>query len=136
MQVNPYLTFNGQCEAAFKFYEQVLNGKIIFSMTHGQSPMAASVGPDWQGKIMHTTLAVGDRLIQGSDAPGAHFSKPAGFSLSITTKDPAEAERLFNALAENGTVKMPLQKTFWAERFGMFIDQFDIPWMINCEPAS
>ncbi len=136
MTIHPYLVFNGQCEAAFKRYEQVLNGKITFSMTHGESPMAASVGPDWQGKIMHATVAIGDQLIQGSDAPPAHYSKPAGFSLSVATRDPAEAERLFNALAEGGTIKMPLQKTFWAERFGMLVDRFDIPWMVNCESAG
>ncbi len=136
MQVNPYLNFNGQCEAAFKLYEQVLGGRITFKMTHGESPMADSVGPDWQSKIMHATLAVGNQLIQGSDAPGAHYAKPAGFALSISTKDPAEAEKLFNGLAQNGTVTMPLQKMFWAERFGMLTDQFGIPWMINCEPAA
>ncbi len=136
MQINPYLTFNGHCEAAFQLYERVLNGKIIFKMTHGESPMAASVGPDWQGKIMHATLAIGDRMLQGSDAPPSFYSKPGGFSLSINANDPAAAEKIFNALAENGTVKMPLQKTFWAERFGMLTDQFDIPWMINCETGT
>ena len=136
MQINPYLNFNGQCEAAFQLYERVLGGKITFKMTHGESPMAGTVPPDWQGKIMHATLDLGDRILQGSDASPEHFSKPHGFCLSIGTKDPAEAERLFTALSENGTVQMPLQETFWASRFGMLRDQFDIPWMVNCEPAS
>ena len=133
MQVNPYLHFNGNCEAAFNRYAELFGGKITFKMTHGESPMAANVGPDWQGKIMHATLAVGDTTIQGMDAPSTRYSTPAGFSLSITTKDPVEAEKLFNALSEGGMVKMPLQKTFWARSFGMLVDPFGIPWMINCE---
>jgi len=133
MQTDPYLHFNGTCEAAFKLYEKVLGGNITFSMTHGDSPMADKVPPDWKGKIMHSTLTIGNRLIQGMDAPPSHYSKPQGFSMSISTKDPAEAEKLFNALSENGSVTMPLEKTFWAARFGMLTDQFGIPRMINCE---
>lgn len=136
MQINPYLAFNGNCETAFNRYAQILGGTITFKMTHGESPMADSVGPDWQGKIMHATLSVGDRLLQGSDMQPQHFSKPHGFCLSISTKDPAEAEELFNALAEGGSVQMPLAETFWSPRFGMLTDQFGIPWMINCEPAA
>lgn len=136
MQINPYLNFNGQCEAAFNLYAKTLGGKITFKMTHGESPLADSVPADWQGKIMHATLDLGDRMIQGSDATPEHFSKPHGFCLSISTKDPAEAERLFTALSEDGTVEMPLQETFWASRFGMLRDQFGIPWMVNCEAAS
>ena len=133
MQINPYLNFNGNCEAAFNLYERVLGGKIVFKMTHGESPMAASVGPDWQNKIMHASLAIGDRIIQGSDLPPQHYSKPGGYRVAIDTKDPAEAERVFSALSEGGSVQMPLQETFWAPRFGMFTDQFGTPWMINCE---
>ena len=136
MQLNPYLNFNGTCEAAFNLYAKIFGGKILFKMTHGESPMASSAPPDWQGKIMHATVALGDRMLQGMDAPPVHYSKPAGFSLAISVKDPAEAERLFNALAEGGTVQMPLQKTFWAESFGMLVDQFNVPWMINCESAT
>lgn len=136
MQVNPYLNFDGQCEAAFNLYERVLGGKIIFKMTHGESPMADRVGPDWQGKIMHATLAVGDRLIQGMDAPAQHYSKPQGFSLAISTKDPTEAEKIFSALSQGGSVQMPLQQTFWASKFGMLTDPFGISWMINCEQAA
>ena len=71
-----------------------------------------------------------------SDAPPDHYRKPQGFSVSLNLSDPAEAERIFQALAENGTVQMPLQQTFWAARFGMLIDQFGIPWMINCDQAA
>ncbi|HEV3112270.1 MAG TPA: VOC family protein [Candidatus Binataceae bacterium] len=136
MELNPYLSFNGKCEAAFKFYEKCLGGKIIMMMTHGQSPMKDQTPADWQDKIMHARMTVGDRVLMGADAPPQYYSKPQGFSVSLSVTDPADAERKFNALAENGTVQMPLQQTFWAVRFGVLIDQFGIPWMINCEQAA
>jgi PhnB protein len=135
MQLNPYLVFNGQCEAAFKFYERCLGGKIEMMMTHGDSPMAEQVPPEWRNKVMHVRLALSDKVLMGSDAPPDRYEQPKGFSVSVGVDKPTEAERIFNALAQNGTVQMPLQKTFWAERFGMLVDQFGIPWMVNCEPA-
>ena len=133
MPLNPYLNFNGQCEAAFNLYEKVLGGKIEFKMTHGESPMADKVSADWQKKIMHATLKVGNNVLMGSDAPPEYYQKPQGFSVSYSTAKPEDAERIFKALSEKGSVQMPLQQTFWAKRFGMFTDQFGIPWMINCE---
>ena len=133
MRLGPYLTFNGQCEEAFKFYEKLLGAKITFIMTHEGSPMAGSVPPEWGKKIMHATLAVGDQLLQASDAPPAHYERPQGFCVTLGIKEPAEAERIYNALAEGGTVKMPLQETFWALKFATFVDRFGIPWIINCE---
>jgi PhnB protein len=136
MQLNPYLLFNGQCEAAFKFYEQCLGGKIVTMQTHGDSPMAQHVSPEWHDKILHVHLTVGDNVLMGSDAPPGHYDQPKGFSVSIALNDPTEAERIFNALAENGTVQMPFQETFWAARFGMLVDRFGIPWIVNCERAA
>ncbi len=136
MKLTNYLNFNGQCEAAFHFYESCLGGKISYMMTHGESPMADQVSPEWHGKIMHASLLVGDQTLMGSDVPPKHYQRPAGMYVSLGIETPAEAERLFHALAENGTIQMPIQKTFWSERFGMLIDQFGIPWMINCEQAS
>ena len=136
LQLNPYLIFNGQCEAAFKFYEKCLGGKIEATMTHGDSPMSQQVPEEWRKKIMHARMTVGDVVLMGSDAPPDHYQAPQGFSLSIGTKDPAEAERIFNELAQNGKVQMPLQKTFWAVRFGMVVDRFGIPWLVNCEQAA
>ena len=133
MQLNPYLTFNGECEAAFKFYEQCLGGKIEAIMTHAGTPAAEHVPPEWRNKILHARLVVNGEVLMGSDAPPEHYEKPQGFSVSLQTKDPADAERIFHALAQNGKVKMPLQKTFWAARFGMLVDRFGTPWMINCE---
>jgi PhnB protein len=136
MELNPYLSFNGQCEAAFKFYEQCLGGKIAFVMTYGESPMADKVPSDWGKKILHMRLMVGDEVLMGADAPPEHYEEPRGFSVTLGMDDPADAERIFHALAKNGTVSMPIQKTFWAQRFGMVVDQFGIPWMINCEEAD
>lgn len=136
MQLNPYLTFDGQCAAAFKFYERNLGGKIEMMMTHGDSPMAEQVSADWRDKIMHARLNLGDRILMGSDAPPDRREAIQGFSMSLSVDSPAEAERVFQALSENGSVRMPLQETFWALRFGMLVDQFGIPWMVNCEKPS
>lgn len=137
MRLDTHLNFNGTCEAAFEFYVKVLGGQILFKMTHGESPMADQFSPDWQNKIMHATLMVGDRIIMGSDAPPGHYKSAQGMSLSISLPDPVEAARIFHALAESGTVQLPIQKTFWSTNFGMLTDQFGIPWMLNCEqPAS
>jgi PhnB protein len=136
MQLNPYLSFNGQCEAAFKLYEQCLGGKIVAMLTYGESPMAEQVPSEWRNKIMHTCLLVGNEVLMGSDSPPEHYEETKGFSVQIAINDPVEAERIFQALAENGTVRMPIQETFWAIRFGMLIDEFGIPWMINCEQAA
>jgi PhnB protein len=136
MQLNPYLTFAGDCETAFKFYERCLGGKIEAMMPHEGSPAAAHVPETWRNKIMHARLSIGDTVLMGSDAPPDRYQKPQGFSVTLGIDDPAEAERVFNALSENGTVHMPIQETFWALRFGMFVDRFGIPWMINCEKAA
>jgi len=136
MQFNPYLTFNGQCEAAFKFYERALGGKIEVMMTHEGSPMEDQVPSEWRKKILHARLLVGDGILMGSDAPPGRYEKPQGFSVSVHIATTAEAERVFGALAEKGQVQMPLQQTFWAARFGMLVDQFGTPWMINCEGAA
>jgi PhnB protein len=136
MQLNSYLLFNGQCEAAFKFYEQCLGGKIVGIMTYGDSRRSQQAAPEWRSKIIHARLAVGDEDLMGSDAPPERYDLPKGFSVSISVKEPAEAERLFQELAKNGNVQMPIQKTFWSVRFGMLVDQSGIPWMINCEQAA
>jgi PhnB protein len=132
MQLNAYLNFSGQCAAAFKFYESCLGGKIAFMMTYGDSPLAAQTPPEQLDAILHATLHVGDAVLMGADAPPEHFQTPQGFSVTIAIDDPLEADRIFEALAENGTIRMPIQQTFWATRFGMLVDQFGIPWMINC----
>jgi PhnB protein len=136
MQLNPHLSFSGQCEEAFKFYEQSIGGKIEFIMTYGDSPVAAQAPPGWAEKVMHATIRVAGQTLMGGDAPPDHFQKPQGFALAISLNDAAEAERMFNQLAEGGSVQMRLEKTFWAERFGMLTDRFGVPWMINCAKPS
>jgi PhnB protein len=133
MQLNPYLVFNGQCEAAFKFYAKCLGGKIEAMMTHAGTPAAEHVPPEWRDKILHARMVVGDAALMASDAPPDRYQKPQGFSVSIQINNRTEAERIFRALSENGTVQMPFEQTFWASGFGMCVDQFGIPWMVNCE---
>ena len=131
MHLNPYLYFNGHCEAAFRFYEKCLNGKIAFMMTYEGSPMADQAPRGWEKKILHGTLNVGEMILQGADSPQQEIAK--GFSLAVSMDTPADAERTFHALAENGKIQLPIQETFWAVRFGMIIDQFGMPWMVSCE---
>ncbi|HEU5335757.1 MAG TPA: VOC family protein [Terriglobales bacterium] len=133
MQLNPYLHFNGRCEEAFKLYEKVLGGKIAVMLPHEDTPAANHVPPEWKKKIMHARLNIGDQVLMASDAPPGHYHQPQGFTVNISVKDPADAERIFKALADKGKITMPMDKTFWAQRFGMLVDQFGIPWMVNCE---
>jgi PhnB protein len=130
------LSFDGQCEAAFQFYERCLNGKIAFMLRWGESPMAKDAPAEWSEKILHATLVIGDTTLLGSDAFPGSYESPRGFSILLGLHDASKAERLFGALAENGTVRMPLQETFWAHRFGVLTDQFGIPWDINCEKSE
>ena len=136
MQINPYLNFNGQCEEAFKFYEQVLNGKIAFMTTWGEMPDAAQLPAEAHKMIMHATLTVGDQTLLGADSPPGSYQPPQGVNVAIHHKETAECKRIFEALAADGKVQMPFQKTFWSAGFGMCVDRFGVPWMINseCEP--
>jgi PhnB protein len=133
MKLNPEiaLVFDGQCEAAFRLYEQCMNGTITYMLKWGDSPMAADAPPGWESKICHATLKIGDTAMSGSDQP--LYRRPQGFSLTLQMDDPAAAERIFQALAENGDVQTPMQETFWARRFGSVVDRFGIPWAVNCE---
>lgn len=136
MQINAYLSFNGNCEEAFQFYEKLLGGKIEALFLHEGSPAASHVPPEWLKKVMHARLTAGNAILMGSDVPPGQYKQPHGYSISIAVDTVAEAERIFNALAENGAVHMPLGETFWAERFGMLTDRFGIPWMLNCYRAG
>lgn len=133
MNIVPYLWFNGTCAEAFRFYEKVLGGKIVDMMPHRGTPMSGDVPADWQDKIMHAMMKVGDAVLMASDVPPAHYQPPQGLSVSLHIKTPEEADRVFAALAEGGTITMPIEKTFWTERFGMLVDRFGTPWMINCD---
>ena len=136
MQSNTYLFFDGECQAAFKFYEQCLGGKIDEMMTYGDAPLSEEIPSEQRDRIMHANLTVGGMVLMGSDTPPDGFKKPQGFSVNLQFDDLVEAERIFQKLAENGTVKMPFQETFWSTRFGMLVDRFGTPWMINVQPAT
>ena len=131
MKLNPYLAFNGQCREAFEFYERTLGGRLSFIQTFGESPMASSVPAEAHDRVMHATLQIGDQVLQGADTPPGQFATPSGFCVATHFDEPAEGERVFSALAQNGTVQMPFQATFWAKGFGMLTDQFGTPWIVN-----
>ena len=136
MQLSPYLHFNGQCETAFRFYERCLGGKIDALLKDGDAPMPEPVPENWRNAILHASLTVGEQVLLGSDSPPEYYHKPEGFYVSLSVDTPAEAARIFQLLAENGQVRMDLQKTFWSPSFGMLSDRFDIPWIINCTAAA
>ena len=136
MQVNPYLFYNGNCEAAFKFYEKVLGAKIEVMLRNEEAPESMPTPPDRKRKIMQGRISIDGEVLMASDAPPEHFHKPQGFSVSVTVGDPVDAERKFNALSEGGNVNMPFGKTFFSRGFGMCVDQFGIPWMVNCPPEN
>jgi PhnB protein len=136
MQMSPHLSFNGQCEAAFKQYARCLGGQVGQLFPYGESPMAAEVPADWKNKVMHGSVTIGDQMLMGADVTPDRYEAPKGITLSIQIANVAEAERIFRDLAEGGTIVMPLEQTFWAARFGVLVDRFGIPWQINCEQAA
>jgi PhnB protein len=128
-----YLFFtNGKCAEAVRFYERTLGGKIEMIMKFGDSPQPEHCPAGAEHLVMHASLKVGDRTLMASDVPASMPEKPmGGFSLSLAYDSPDEARRVFDALSQGGTVKMPMQKTFWAETYGMLVDQFGTPWMVG-----
>ncbi len=137
MQLIAHLNFNGNCETAFNFYAEILGGKVAFMMRQGDSPMADQNPAEIKNKIMHATLEAPDGgVLMGADHPHGKKVTPTGFCVSLQVKDVAEAERIFKRLSESGQVQMEFQKTFWSPGFGMCIDKFEIPWMVNCVPAA
>ncbi|MBY4675374.1 VOC family protein [Marinobacterium arenosum] len=133
MKIEPYLCFNGQCEQAIEFYRQALDAEVPLMMRFKDSPEphnCADVDPEL---IMHANVQIGGNTLMMSDGNGKGGPEFRGFSLTIAPADRAEAERLFNALADGGTIEMPLSETFWATCFGMVTDRFGVSWMINLE---
>jgi PhnB protein len=135
MQADIHLTFDGRCEEAFRFYEQTLGGKIGLMLTYGSSPAGEGVPPEWRGKIVHGSVTVGRTVLAGADMLPEQYEAPRGFYVLLSVDTPAEAERVFGALAERGTVRMPLQKTFWSPSFGVLVDRFGTPWEISTPQA-
>lgn len=133
MQINPYLTFAGQCEEAFTFYADVLGGRIELMERYRGSPVEEYAPGGDLDKIMHTRLVIGDQMLMASDGPSGSQEEVRGISVSIGVDDPAEADRIFEALSQGGSVSMPIDETFWALRFGGLVDRFGIPWLVNCD---
>jgi PhnB protein len=132
MQVNPYLFYDGNCEEALKYYQKVLGAKIEAMLPYEGGPPEMPIPPEHKKKIMHARVTIDGEVLMASDAYPNNFTKPQGFAVSLQVEDPADAERRFNALADGGSVNMPFGKTFFSKGFGMCVDKFGIPWMVNC----
>ena len=137
-QINTYLFFNGTCAEAMRFYERTLGGKIEMMMTHAEAPAPTASAPGTADRIMHARLTIdGGGLLMASDSMvGQPYAGMHGFSLSLEYKTVAEGRRVFDALAVGGTAVMPFEKTFWVEAFGMLVDRYGTPWMINAGAPS
>lgn len=132
-----YLTFEGRCEEAIDFYKQALGAEVEMLMRYKDSPEQPSPGCDPRQdpeKVMHAAFRIGETLLMASDGRCSGSPTFQGFSLSIPAADVAEAEQHFGALADGGEVMMPLAKTFWSPAFGMLVDRFGVPWMVNVAP--
>ena len=133
MQLTPYLQFeNGMCRAALAHYGKVLGGKVTGQMTFGEAPEGAPVGPDWNDKVMHALFEAEGLTLFACDSPPEYQKAPAGIALTLSVDTPQEAERIFAALGEGGSITMEMSETFWAQRFGMLTDRYGMPWMVSC----
>src|SRR4029453_6704661 len=130
-QLNAYLNFDSTCAEAMRFYAGILGGKLDL-MTNGQSPMADQIPASAADRILHANLTFEGGVLMASDSmPGQSYQGMKGFGLALPYPTVAEAQRVFDALAEGGRVDMPLGKSFWAEAFGMLVDRFGTPWLVN-----
>ena len=102
-------------------------------LPYAGTPAEEYAPKEWREQIMHARLVIGDATLMGADCPPGQYAKPTGFSVSIQLKGKTEGERIFNRLAEGGTIQMAFQQTFWAAGFGCLVDRYGIPWMVNCE---
>jgi len=137
MRLDTYLSFDGTCREAFTFYAELLGGRVAAMMPFAGSPMCDSVGADERDRIMHGCIVIDGHLLMGTDATEQHpYAGMTGAHVIASVQTPAEAERVFAALADRGTIVMPLQETFWAQRYGMTVDRFGVQWMVNCPSAD
>ena len=137
MQISPHLCFDGQCEKAFRYYQQILGGTLETMLTYGDSPMAAEFESQWHDRILHATLRLDDYELLGADLRPKDYRKPQGFCVTLTIDELPEAERVFQSLASGGEIHVPFRPVFWSAGFGVLVDQFEVPWEINCgQPPS
>lgn len=130
MKLHTYLNYGGNCEQAFRFYEQHLGGKITMMMTHGQQPNGNDVPPDRKNAILYARMSIGETDLMGSDVPPERFQPMRSVYLSLTVSSIDEAERIYALLSDGGEIFMPMEETFFAFRFGMLRDKFGTSWMI------
>jgi PhnB protein len=129
--VSPYIAFKGNCREAIELYKSALGAEVLFTQTVGESGMS-DMGP--AENIMHCTIRAGNSTIMMCDDPRPDAAAGGGnISLAIGLNDPARAKQIFDNLAKEGAVVMPLEKTYWAEAFGMVTDKFGVKWMVNCD---
>lgn len=132
MKLTPTLTFNGNCEEAFRFYAELLHATRTAFFPYANFPQYSHLPANWQPKILHANFTFSGITIAGGDALPGTYTAPQGISLRLDLTDPAEAERLYLALSPNAQIKFPLQPTFWASHFAVLTDQYGTPWEINC----
>ena len=130
MKLYTYLNYGGNCEQAFRFYEQHLGGKITMMMTHGQSPDPSNVPPEWRNAILHARITLGETELLGADIPPDRFQPIRSAYLSLVVDSTPDAERIYALLSDGGQIFMPMQGTFFAFRFAMLRDKFGTSWMI------
>ena len=131
-QLNAYLSFDGSCAEAMNFYADVLGAKVVALISYGQAPSDQPVSPQHADRIMHAQLVHPDFVLMAGDAPpGVPFQGIKGMMMTLTFNDVADAQRVFAAFADGGSVQMPLGETFWVECFGMVTDRFGTPWGVN-----
>ena len=130
--VQPYLVFGGRCEEALDFYRAALGAEVVMLMRYKESPESQPAMPAcFDEKVMHARFQIGETTLLASDGMCDGKANFEGFSLSITVPDEAAADRVFTALGEGGLVSMPLEKTFWAAKFGMLVDRFGVACMVS-----
>ncbi len=133
--LQPYLFFGGRCEEALEFYREAVGARVEMLMRYRESPQPHGLPECFADKVMHASVSLGETVFMASDGRCEGPSSFDGFSLSLTVPDEAAAEKAFNALAQNGLVTMPLEKTFWSPKFGMLTDQFGLGWMVTVARA-
>lgn len=134
MKIHPYLMFDGSCADAMRFYEKTLKGRIEMMMTYAEAPEGSMPVPAEARKlVMHASLEIEGQKIMASDAPPGRFEPMKGLWVSLNVGSIGEAERVFKELSDRANVVMPISETFWAARFGMLIDRYGTPWMVNCD---
>ena len=134
MKVQAYISFGGRCEEALTFYKKSVGAEVTSLMRWKDSPDATmKPPPGYEEKVMNAAFRIGETKLMADDGMSAREAEFKGMKLAIVVTDDAEAKRVFTALAEGGSVQMPLAKTFWASSFGILTDKFGVPWMVNVD---